>query len=425
MAADIKTFSDGIKDLVNGLANSRNKSVTNVITSNRVSDASLNAIYKNGLGNKIVNLKINTAFKEGVTIDGETNHNKQTKRIIKEIREASRWMLTFGRGVIAIIEDGKKTDEPLSAIPNINRTSVRAFDGSMVTAMSVIVDVTDPNYMKPEAYVIRGATFHPSRIIDFSYVKPREQDLPTYQYGGISLFELIYTQIINDGIVERSSAAIIEKNATMFYKIEGFKSLLADGKHKEMVEFFSQLENLRSIYGAGLLDKEDDIEVVSQTLTNLSEVDTIALRRVALVSDIPVSILVGESVKGLNGTGDNEMETFYIGIENLQENYILDPMNEVFQKLGLGEDVEFNHPEQMTPIQRAEYEALVLENAAKMEALGYDSSDYLKENGIEPAEDEFDSEFGEELDDLDRELMEEETLDDLDLELMEEDELDL
>lgn len=404
----ITNFNDGLKSLTNSLANTRNPQNTNSIVSQRVSNVTLNQIYKTGLGNKIVNIKINTAFKEGILIDGKQDHDLKTKRIIEEIREASRWMLAFGRGVIAIIEENKETSEPLSISPNLNRITIRAFDGSMVTATNADIDVSSQGYMKPKMYQIRNKTFHPSRIIDFTYVKPIEEELPTYQYGGISEFELIYSQIINDGIVERSSAAIIEKNSTMFYKIEGFKNLLQTGKESSLLKYFTNLENLRSIYGAGIVDKEDNIEVHSQTLTNLSEVDMVTLRRLALVTSIPYLILVGEGAKGLSSTGTNEMKMLNATIENLQENYLAMPLSEVFAKLGISDDVKFNFPEQQTPKEKAELHGIILDNAVKLQALGLNLDGYLKENGInldEINEDEF-NEFSSDEEDLDADTTE-------------------
>lgn len=397
-------FNDGLVNFANQLANTRSATGTNQLIHQRLPYDQMNDAYKNGLGNKIVNLKTNTAYKEGLIIDGSQEHDYQTKRIIKEAREASKWMLAFGRGVIAIVEESKDTQEPLSALPNLARTTVRAFDGSMVTVTAPNTDVSSPDYMEPEYYVIRGRMFHPSRIIDFKYIQPREYDAPQYQYGGISEYELIYNQLINDGVVERASAAIIEKNSTLFYKVDGFKSLLQQGKEASLIQYFTTLENSRSIYGAGIVDNTDSIETHAQALTNLQETDMITLRRLAMVTSIPVAILVGESVKGLNATGANEMETFYIAIENLQENYLLEPLNKLFRSLGLGKEVEFNHPEQMTPQERATLNSTIIDNALKLQSLGYDPTEMIEESDMPLGESNEFSSFGagEEDEDADR-----------------------
>ncbi len=384
-------FQDGITSFTNSLANTRSGTATNGIRSSKISYIEMNEAYKTGLGNKIINLKINTAYKEGIKIDGEEETTPLIKSILKEAKEASRWALAFGRGIVVIIEKNTRPEQELSKSINLKTATIRAFDGSMVSVQNTSVDVTSEYYQRPEFYIVRGVMFHRSRVIDFRYTLPREEELPAYYYGGISEFELIYSQLLNDGIVERAGSAIVEKNSNLFYKIKGFKQLLASGKEKSLVEYFSRMEGLRSIYGAGLVDSEDSIEVHAQALTNLSDVDTMTLRRVAMVTSIPLAVLVGESVKGLNATGANEMETFYIGISNLQENYLLEPLNELVRRLGLGSEVEFIKPEQLTKSDKALLESTLLDNALKLQNLGQDPTSYLNENGFkeELPEEEF------------------------------------
>ena len=140
-------------------------------------------------------------------------------------------------------------------------------------------------------------------MIDFTYVEPVEREAAIYRYGGISEFELIYAQLVNDAIIERAAPAIVEKNSTMFYRVKGFKQAIQDSKEQSMVDYFSKLETARSIYGAGILDLEDDVKTVDQTLANLHEVDQIALKRLAMVTGIPLMMFGGEQPKGLNATG--------------------------------------------------------------------------------------------------------------------------
>ena len=107
-----------------------------------------------------------------------------------------------------------------------------------------------------------------------------------------------------------------------------------------------------------------------------------------MVTGIPLAVLIGEGVKGLGATGDMEMTTFFMMIQNIQEAYLIDPINEVMSKLGLGE-VEFKQPEQQTPQEKATHEGIILDNATKLFNLGNDVEAYLSENGIK-TEDTFD-----------------------------------
>ena len=378
-------FKDGLTSLTNNLANKRNSFNNNSICSTRLTYKEMNEIFKTGIGNKIVRIKNDTAYKEGLNFKNKEDQTFFDENLKKWVREASKWLLTFGRGVIVVIEPNKSVSDPISGTVNRNTALLQVFDGSIVTAQSTNRDLKSPLYQKPEFYQIRGEKFHHSRVIDFTYVRPIETDLPSYDYGGISEYELIINQLINDGVIERAAPSILDKNSSLFYKVKGFKEALKTGKEKEMLKYFSLLEDHRSVYGAGLLDSEDDATVVNQTLTNLSETDTITLRRLAMVTGIPLSVLVGESVKGLNASGENESDTFNSTIEALQNNYYLDPISRLCEIYGLGIPT-FNQPEQMTPTEKALFEEKVLDNALKLEALGQDSEAYLIDKGFEVSE---------------------------------------
>ena len=388
-------FKDGLESLTNNLANQRNVSNTNKIVSTRLSGYEQNEIYKTGLGNKIVRLKIDSAYKEGLQLDNENDQEYFDNFLLKRIRKASRWLLGFGRGVICIVEPNKKVSDPLSTSVNLNTVLLHVFSGDIVTAQNASRDLKSKRYMKPIYYQIKGQNFHYSRVVDFRYVEPTQDDMSIYNYGGISEFDLIYQQLINDGVVERAAPTALEKNATVYYKLDGFKKALASGTEQNIIKYFQILENYRSLYASGIMDKTDDVESVTQQLTNLSETDTITLRRIAMVTGIPVSELIGENVKGLNSTGDNEKTSFNSTISSLQNNYLLEPINELLSKLGLSK-AEFNKTDEMSPQEEAVYQGQVLENAIKLEALGKDPTLYLKESGIEA--DGFMEEFSEDED---------------------------
>jgi hypothetical protein len=239
----------------------------------------------------------------------------------------------------------------------------------------------DDRYYMPKFYSVRGTQFHYSRVVDFIYYEPTEFDKPLYQYGGVPEFELIYGQLIHDAIVERAAPTILEKNSNLFYNVTGLKDAIQDGQEDYIKRYFAALEDGRSIYGAGLIDAEDSVSSVAQTLTNLSETDTITLRRIAMVTGIPLAVLIGENVKGLNSSGDNEMMIFQDMIETLQNDYILSPLQQVFDKLGFG-DIHFTENQGRTPEQKIVYETSVIQNARALYDMGEDYAAYLEEHDV-------------------------------------------
>ncbi len=383
---------DGIVSLYNSLANTRNATSGNIIQSNRVSWQQLNEIYKTGIGNKIVRIKAGYALKSNaINFTSEEDRTFYLAKIEAKLKEAFKWSLVFGRGII-VLNDGTDLSTPLEAV-NKDNIKLEVFSGDEVTVVQYGMDLNDKRYLQPIIYNVRGFNFHYSRVIDLTYIKPIQIDAPTYQYGGISEFELIYNQIINDGIVERSSASILEKNSSLFYKIKGFKHALTNKQEDNIVKFYSIAEDRRSIYGAGLIDSEDDVVTVSQSLTNLKDADDISLRRIAMVSGIPLPMLVGENVKGLNSAGTQEKTSFNEMIELLQQDYIVTKLNQLLGKFGLA-PVTFKDNQNVTPLEKIQYETQAIDNALKLYDLGYDVDSYLKERGISvKSKDEFESEF--------------------------------
>lgn len=380
------SFKDGLKSLTNLLANNRSGVNNNKLFSTAVSNDELNSIYKLGIGRKIVNIKSSNIFKEGFSAEGEAGAETLKfidKKLLKELKKASEYMMAFGRGVIVIID--KNANDPSQPMKSVNLQTVRfkAFSGAKVTVqINSSLNELDERYNEPEYYRIGTQVIHHSRVMDFQYYQPVEDDKSSYNYGGISEFELIYSQLINDSVIERAIPTLVEKISTMFYKIKDFKSKLQQKQEKHLVDYFHRLENLRSIYGAGLLDSEDDTKTETQNLSGLDSVDTITLRRLSLVTGIPLSWLVGENVKGLNSSGKTEETIFWSMVKNLGNDFILSVLNQKLEFMGLTV-VWFNEQYQSTPTEKADYETKVFTNALLVQQLGLDDIAYIKDRGVE------------------------------------------
>ena len=374
-------FRDGLKSLVSTLVNQRDPIATNAFYDRHLDPNTLREVYRTGIGNKIVRLKTGYALgKEALKFDSVEDEAYYKRKLERRVKLAARWMIAFGRGIIVMVMPGDDLTAPLGAV-DPDRVHLLVFSGDMVTVGLVDIDARSPRYYMPIQYNVRGYNIHHSRVIDFTYVQPPELIKPQYYYGGIGEFDLIYDQLVADGVVQRASPRIIEKASTMFYKIAGFKDAIASGNEKDMVAYFTQLENLRGIYSAGLVDQEDDLEVVSQAITNLADADQITLRRLAMVTSIPLAALIGENVKGLNSTGDTERQSLMDMVAQLQDEYLESPINELMRKLGKGA-VTFNDNQWETPESSIAYEGKAVDIAFKLWQMGEPYHDYLTSKGV-------------------------------------------
>ena len=376
-----RRFADGITSLTSKLANRRNAHSNDRMTSSRVDWDELRAIYKTGVGSKIIRIKSGIALNDTLQFESENDREYYEARLQQHVKNSCKFMLAFGRGLIVIQEPGADLSQPLPKITDWSKVNYQVFSGDMVYVQSIEYNLSSPNYYKPRFYSVRGFTIHPSRVVDMTYVDPVEFDAPEYFFGGISEFELIRNELVSDQIVQRAVPAILEKSSTLFYKVDGFKELLADRKSTELVEYFSQLENLRSIYGAGIVDKEDEIEVHAQSLSNLAESDMITLRRLAMVTGLSLSTLVGEPPKGLNGSGEGDRQVDMQTIKGLQSEYLLDKINRLMIMHERGR-VWFKENQGQSDKDRIAQETEVVKNALILWQMGMDYEKYLEDNGV-------------------------------------------
>lgn len=376
-----RTFLDGITNIVNQLANRRSAANVNIVTAQRMDDSEARAMFRSGLGAKIIGIKTGYALNETLQFANEKDELIYKMRLQRAVKKASKFMLGFGRGIILLNERGADLSKPLVGKMDMAKVKLDVFSGDMVTAMDVSIDLTDERYQKPKIYSVRGKSFHWTRVIDFTYYMPVELDLPTYRYGGISEFEMIRTQFINDGIVERASGTILEKNSTLVHKVKGFADAVRCGDDDYLINYYARVAELRGIYGDAVIDSEDDMVSVAQALSNLDSVDNITIRRLALVTSIPVPMLVGESVQGLNSTGSQERQSFQDMVEALQFDYLDDPIRDLCAHFGI-DDVCFKENQGGTATERMDFETKVIDNALKLDSLGEDYRAYLEEHDV-------------------------------------------
>lgn len=377
-------FIDGLQSLISGLANRRNSLNTNTFSKEpKLSDDQLRALYNSGIGSKIVRLKGGQAMEDTVQLSSKSDLDKYDNYLSKHAKAAAKMMIGFGRAISVIIAEGEiDISKPLDLSKvNILTTDIKTFSGDMVSVSSYESNLLSKRYYKPKEYVVRGYTIHHSRVIDWTYFEPSEYDKPEYRYGGVSEFQLIYPQLIADGIVQRATPSMLEKSSTLFYRVANLKDALRQGKESDLLQYFSTLETSRSIYGAGIVDKDDEVDVVTQNLANLSETDMITLRRLAMVTGIPLSVFVGEAVKGMNATGENEMKIYQDMLETLQSDYLLEPLRELCGLFGIT-DVHFKENQGETPLMLVKYESDVLDNALKLYNMQEDYRAYLEDKGV-------------------------------------------
>jgi len=386
----MSTFEDGLINVRNQLAQRRSGIATNIVNAPRVSNSELQQLNKLGVCQQIIDIKTTGALDDTLAFESDTAEKFYLDRLDVLVREACRYMLGYGRAVVLVAQPGVDLTKPRRGRVNPDKVRLVVFPGSDVTASDPVDDLFDERFDLPTTYRVRHQVIHWSHLVDFRYVEPPSSEAQVYNFGGISELELIRNEIVNDQIVQRAGSAIIEKNSTVFHKIKGFKEALAANRDRDLIRYYSALADLRSIYGDGIIDSEDDVVSVSQTLSDVADVSRLTLQRLAMVTGIPVPMLVGQAVEGLNSAGTQEQNTLQRTF-NRTKSFLIDPINELLAILGQP-PAEFPKTKEGTPAQQIEYEGKVIDNAGKLFNMGEDHRRYLVDKTILQEED-LDAEF--------------------------------
>jgi phage-related protein (TIGR01555 family) len=223
---------------------------------------------------------------------------------------------------------------------------------------------------------------------------------PQFKYFGMSVYQNIWKTMISDDLISSAVANIIYKSSFRNYKIKGFSKLIETGNEKLVLNRLQVSDLVTGIYGSNIMDSEDSLEILQQSLAGLSDLDRRSVERLSAATGIPATILLGKSPDGQNSTGDHDEKNFYIFVEQYQKKMLpgcIKIFDAIIKYLGIEDNtwqLEFNKPHSTDNDEQAKIDGLIMDNVLKMQALGI-SDDvikrYLKEKQI-ITEDEYESE---------------------------------
>ena len=138
-------FSDGIANIVNQLANRRSAVAVNRIVSTKLDWPQMRAIYRSGLGSKIVRIKAGYALNDTLQFESAQDEKLYKAKLERQVKNAAKLMIGFGRGIILINERGANHSKPATSF-DLSRVKLDVFSGDMVTAQGVSIDLDDPRW---------------------------------------------------------------------------------------------------------------------------------------------------------------------------------------------------------------------------------------------------------------------------------------
>ncbi len=288
---------------------------------------------------RICELVPHECLREWIDLAGDPEGKVTTKLDQLDVRshlvEAMTWARLYGGSVMILgANDGQDLRAP------INDDRVNAFDWLHVLDrhdVDIMQNYQDPStakYGRPELYRIRTASVSPGSVIAAGEAIVHESRVIRFDGVATGRRRMIANAGWCDGVVERSYPVVRDFNAAFggacnllqdfaqaTFKIKGLAAaLLADNGSKAILQRLQLLDVARSSMRAIPLDSEgEEFERHATPLTGLPEVLDRICSRLSAATDIPVTLLMGETPGGLNASGDSDHRFFYNKVRSIQE----------------------------------------------------------------------------------------------------------
>lgn len=186
------------------------------------------------------------------------------------------------------------------------------------------------NFYEPTWWMVAGTLYHHSHLEVVRYVQPADVLKPMYQYGGISLTQLILERVY---AAERTA-----NEAPMLVQTKRLNCIFTDleavfANPGAMEDRIAQLVQYRDNYAVNIGGLEDRYEQLDTSLSDLDDVIMTGYQLVAAIAEIPATKLLGTTPKGFAATGEYDEKNYHETLESIQS--LLEPIVDHHHRLAI------------------------------------------------------------------------------------------
>jgi phage-related protein (TIGR01555 family) len=351
--------ADGLVNVLTGMGTGRDKSqYTSSTPIVFIGQEELENLYSEWIPKRIVDIVAEQSTRKGfkVLFGGEGAAAEEVVGIEQVIEDlyilenlglASKNARLFGGAVILLyINDGRSADQP------VNYANIRSVEGMEVLDRWQIAPVINEeslyDYSKATYYqIISGdlirqpqlAKIHKDRILRFDgeWLPYR---IRQRNYGwGMSTLQSVYDsfRFYSTGI--SSAATLLTEFDIFVHKIRGLASMLSAGKEREVRDRLVVNDMSKSIYRGYAIDAEkEELDFISRNFGGIGEI--LEKLRIDIIgaSQIPHTILFGESPGGLGSTGRSEERDFAKHLGDYQASHYKRPLQQLMTMIMMSKE---------------------------------------------------------------------------------------
>ncbi|MGJ8513130.1 hypothetical protein R84981_002777 [Carnimonas sp. R-84981] len=331
------------------------------------------AVYaRGGIAARIIDKPADDAMGRGIILDGDednaVSNELERLKFCSRVADALRWSrLDGGSALLVLTDTGQLSEEMPENIGEITELKVIERYQLSVAPGGYYSDPNQGNFGQPETYQITlsgtGTGIRPSFYVHESRLLPvYGLPLPGAQRSTLNT-PWMGRSAANDAFrtveqYERSlmlSLETLKRKQQAVHKMAGLAQLIESGQEAAVRQRVDLVDEVRSLMNGVAIDAEDDYNVYDLNVSGLKDVIGEFQVAVSAATGIPVTVLFGRSVAGLNSTGQHDLESYYDLCEGLQRNSVQPALERLINIIGrqrsvnLPDKLEIKWPSLWTP----------------------------------------------------------------------------
>lgn len=338
-------------------ANNLNETAHYVMTRFTWDYWTLNILYRNNwIAKAIIDKPANEMMKNGFEIQSQVDPDKidkimqvwQRTKTKKKFLECIKWARLYGGCLlIPMIENQSDMSEPLdfdTIMPDSYKGCFLVDRWSGVSpSTETITDIDDPDFGKPEYYIVSSDSIKKSIKIHHSRViKLVGRPLPYWEevaenWWGASEIEHVFTELRKRDDTSANLSFLIFLANIRVFKMKDLGQLITLGDQEAANRVYNTMVSMNHLMcntGTLVMDQEDSFENHTNSFEGMNSVYESFMLDISGAAEIPVDKLFGRSPAGFNN-GDETLQNYYDMIQEKQESDIKDGLEKIMRIIAM------------------------------------------------------------------------------------------
>ena len=358
---------DGWANLVTGLGftGTDKRMSTGFVPDARLTYTDLTYLYRSdGLAKRAINLPVNDMLRAWYKLEGDTDGKIELRMkeldARKQLKRALRLARLFGGSLVVIgINDGQTYEKPVNENKIKSIDHLHVFDRWRMTVNTadLYLDPANQRYGLPERYLITplyGVPFyvHESRVLRFEGEDVTDLIRIQNQGWADSVLQSVWDRLRAMGETYGNLETIVDEFIIGKMTITNLQEMIAAGKEKLAQKRLNYVDITKHIMNTILLDKDEEYDRMSSTVTGLGEVTDRIIEAFCASTGIPVCLFMGRSQGGLSDAEAGQVRFYYDKISGEQQEDFLPQLNRLinYVNLSLGSPMDEEWFVQFNPL---------------------------------------------------------------------------